>query len=93
MYMYMYKHSNMLAYMQLTCEFIPSFYVHVHGRYRLVGSDHRRNIRPKFRQKASSSHLKILGTREGVSSELLTSTDDDSRLQLDPNTYSTYMGK
>ena len=63
----------------------------VHGPYRLVGSDHRRNIRPKFRQKASSSHLKILGSREGVTSELATPTDDDSK--LDPNTYSTYMGK
>ena len=59
---------------------------------RLVGSDHRRNIRPKFRQKASSAHLKILGSREGVTSELVQPTDDDDS-KLDPNAYSTYMGK
>lgn len=44
-----------------------------------------------MRQKASATHLKILGNREGVTSELVQPTNDQSR--LDPNTYSTYMGK
>ena len=55
---------------------------------RLTGSDHRRNVRPKFRQQASTTHLKILRNREGVTTEM--PTDDPSA--LDPNTYSTYMG-
>jgi len=59
--------------------------------FRLVSSDHRRAVRPKTRQKASASHLKILGNRSDVSTDINNSEVEDDK--LDPNTYSTYMGK
>ena len=49
-------------------------------------------MRPKLRQKASTTHLKMLHQRKDVSSTIDT-TDEDSSKQLDPNSYSTYMGK
>lgn len=60
---------------------------------RLQTSDHRRAVRPKARQKASVSHLKMLGQRSDVSSEIITPKEAGSATGLDPNTYSTYMGK
>jgi hypothetical protein len=56
----------------------------------LTSSDHRRAVRPKFRQKASSAHLRLLRDREDVTTEMLTPSSDNSG--LDPNVYSTYMG-
>lgn len=61
----------------------------VHVACRLIGSDHRRHVRPKFRQQASTTHLKILRNREGVTTDL--PAEDPSK--LDPNDYSTYMGE
>lgn len=58
---------------------------------RLTTSDHRRAVRPKARQKASASHLKILNNRTGVSSDI--NQQDEEEGKLDPNTYSTYMGE
>jgi hypothetical protein len=57
----------------------------------LTSSDHRRAVRPKFRQKASSAHLRLLRDREDVTTEMLTPSSDNSG--LDPNVYSTYMAK
>ena len=59
--------------------------------FRLVSSDHRRAVRPKARQKASASHLKILSNRTDVSSDI--SRQDEEEEKLDSNTYSTYMGE
>lgn len=54
-------------------------------------SDHRRAVRPKLRQKASTTHLKILHQRKDVTSEIVTQEDEEEE-KLDPNAYSTYMG-
>ena len=48
-------------------------------------------VRPKMRQKASTTHLKILRQRKDVSTEISSPTHDDPSA-VDPNTYSTYMG-
>lgn len=58
-------------------------------------ADHKLAVRPLKRQKPSSSHLQMLSKRKDVSSELQTvpiGTDIES-YKVDPNTYSTYMGK
>ena len=60
---------------------------------RLTSSDHRRAVRPKLRQKASSSHLKMLQDRADITSEIASPSGSDVLSGLDPNTYSTYMGK
>lgn len=57
---------------------------------RLPSSDHRRAVRPKLRQKASASHLKMLHQRKDVSSSIGNNQEEE---EIDPNTYSTYMGK
>lgn len=54
-------------------------------------ADHKRSVRPLMRQKPSSSHLQMLNKRNDVSSEMDTSTSNPD--MLDPNSYSTYMGK
>ena len=74
----------------------PSFYylpshTHTHTHTRsLTSSDHRRAVRPKLRQKASSAHLRLLRDREDVTTEMLTPSSDNSG--LDSNSFSTYMG-
>jgi hypothetical protein len=57
----------------------------------LTSSDHRRAVRPKLRQKASSAHLRLLRDREDVTTEMLTPSSDNSG--LDSNSFSTYMAK
>ncbi|KAL5456970.1 hypothetical protein EMCRGX_G034199 [Ephydatia muelleri] len=65
----------------------------------LKSSDHRRQIRPAFRQKPSAGHLKMLHNRQNVSSEFSASPDAPGNAEspqttaLDPNLYSTYMSK
>ena len=67
--------------------------------HRLKSSDHRRQIRPAFRQKPSAGHLKMLHNRQNVSSEFSASPDAPANAEspqttaLDPNLYSTYMCK
>ena len=61
--------------------------------HRLTSSDHRRAVRPKLRQKASSSHLRMLQDRKDITSEIVTPSSSEKQLGLDPNTYSTYMCK
>lgn len=61
---------------------------------RLTSSDHRRVVRPKLRQKASSNHLKILKNRKDVSTEISTPKQNgEESPSLDPNTYATYMSE
>lgn len=48
-------------------------------------------MRPKLRQKASATHLKMLHQRKDVSSSIGEKQEEPSELKLDPNTYSTYM--
>lgn len=59
-------------------------------------ADHKRAVRPVTRQKPSSSHLQILNQRKDVSSSLeqpAVGNSDVGTHKVDPNTYSTYMGK
>ena len=46
-------------------------------------------MRPKLRQKASTTHLKMLHQRKDVSSSIGDKQEEEA--SLDPNTYSTYM--
>ena len=66
----------------------PHTHTHTHTR-SLTSSDHRRAVRPKLRQKASSAHLRLLRDREDVTTEMLTPSSDNSG--LDSNSFSTYM--
>ena len=51
-------------------------------------------MRPKLRQKASTTHLKMLHQRKDVSSSISNNTGEgEEDLKLDPNSYSTYMGE
>ena len=69
----------------------PHTHTHTHTHTRsLTSSDHRRAVRPKLRQKASSAHLRLLRDREDVTTEMLTPSSDNSG--LDSNSFSTYMG-
>ena len=48
-------------------------------------------VRPKMRQKASTSHLKQLRQRKDITSEFAGEGSGSAEDGLDPNTYSTYM--
>lgn len=65
--------------------------VTLYGYLRLTSSDHRRAVRPRMRQKASASHLKMLNQRQDVTSEIM--SNDDGSPKVDPNDYATYMSK
>ena len=55
-------------------------------------SDHKRAVRPRERQKPSSSHLQLLSKRSDISSDMDTPTSGATP-KADPNAYSTYMGQ
>lgn len=61
--------------------------------FSLTSSDHRRAVRPKVRKKASTTHLKMLHNRKDITSEMAVPSESEEGSGLDPNTYSTYMGK